>query len=389
MDIYFKKRRWKRILFFFAVLIGIGSLFYTNTLVKKMSREEMLKAKNWGEATRILVSSNEDDVISNDVMTFLNEIIITNETIPIIIEDGNGNIITYRNFGSISEKKLEKELKRMKQKVQPIEIFISDDYKNYIYYKESSLLVALRYYPVFQIVVIVLFIAVAYLAFSSARKAEQNLVWMGMAKETAHQLGTPISSLMAWVELLKEENIPPEILKELTKDTERLHEIAQRFSKVGSAPELQSDNIYQVLSDSVEYLRKRISSKIELNTSFKSTDELMLPLSAPLFGWVIENLVRNSVDAMEKGAGTISISVIEKPNEVEIDVSDNGRGIAKSKSKTIFRPGYTTKKRGWGLGLSLSKRIVEIYHKGRIFLKNSEPNVNTTFRIVLKKQPNI
>jgi K+-sensing histidine kinase KdpD len=389
MDIYFKKRRWKRILFFFAVLIGIGSLFYTNTLVKKMSREEMLKAKNWGEATRILVSSNEDDVISNDVMTFLNEIIITNETIPIIIEDGNGNIITYRNFGSISEKKLEKELKRMKQKVQPIEIFISDDYKNYIYYKESSLLVALRYYPVFQIVVIVLFIAVAYLAFSSARKAEQNLVWIGMAKETAHQLGTPISSLMAWVELLKEENIPPEILKELTKDTERLHEIAQRFSKVGSAPELQSDNIYQVLSDSVEYLRKRISSKIELNTSFKSTDELMLPLSAPLFGWVIENLVRNSVDAMEKGAGTISISVIEKPNEVEIDVSDNGRGIAKSKSKTIFRPGYTTKKRGWGLGLSLSKRIVEIYHKGRIFLKNSEPNVNTTFRIVLKKQPNI
>jgi signal transduction histidine kinase len=309
--------------------------------------------------------------------------------IPIIIEDGNGNIITYRNFGSISEKKLEKELKRMKQKVQPIEIFISDDYKNYIYYKESSLLVALRYYPVFQIVVIVLFIAVAYLAFSSARKAEQNLVWIGMAKETAHQLGTPISSLMAWVELLKEENIPPEILKELTKDTERLHEIAQRFSKVGSAPELQSDNIYQVLSDSVEYLRKRISSKIELNTSFKSTDELMLPLSAPLFGWVIENLVRNSVDAMEKGAGTISISVIEKPNEVEIDVSDNGRGIAKSKSKTIFRPGYTTKKRGWGLGLSLSKRIVEIYHKGRIFLKNSEPNVNTTFRIVLKKQPNI
>lgn len=389
MDIYFKKRRWKRILFFFAVLIGIGSLFYTNTLVKKMSREEMLKAKNWGEATRILVSSNEDDVISNDVMTFLNEIIITNETIPIIIEDGNGNIITYRNFGSISEKKLEKELKRMKQKVQPIEIFISDDYKNYIYYKESSLLVALRYYPVFQIVVIVLFIAVAYLAFSSARKAEQNLVWIGMAKETAHQLGTPISSLMAWVELLKEENIPPEILKELTKDIERLHEIAQRFSKVGSAPELQSDNIYQVLSDSVEYLRKRISSKIELNTSFKSTDELMLPLSAPLFGWVIENLVRNSVDAMEKGAGTISISVIEKPNEVEIDVSDNGRGIAKSKSKTIFRPGYTTKKRGWGLGLSLSKRIVEIYHKGRIFLKNSEPNVNTTFRIVLKKQPNI
>jgi anti-sigma regulatory factor (Ser/Thr protein kinase) len=403
LDIYFKKRRWKRLLLIVAILIGIGSLFYTNRLVRKMSEEEKQKAKAWGEATRILAGSgNESDYemfspsnlseseerYLNDVLTYLHEIITSNETIPIIIEDGNGNIVSERNLGNISDKKLKRELQRMKQKVTPIEIVISDDYKNYLYYKESSLLAALRYYPIFQLVVIVIFIGISYLAFSSARKAEQNLVWIGMAKETAHQLGTPISSLMAWVELLKDEDISPSILEELTKDTERLQEIAERFSKVGSNPELKIENLYEVLYEAVGYLKKRVSKRIEFTMNFSKTDVLFLPLSAPLFGWVIENLVRNSVDAMEKGEGTITITVTEKSNDVEIDVADNGRGISKSKSKTIFRPGFTTKKRGWGLGLSLSRRIIEIYHRGKIFLKYSEPNVNTVFRIVLRKNLN-
>lgn len=277
----------------------------------------------------------------------------------------------------------------MKQKVDPIVIFLPDNEKQFMYYKESSLLVALRFFPVFQLLVIVIFILISYFAFSSARQAEQNLVWVGMAKETAHQLGTPISSLIAWVELLKEEKVPQSILDEITKDTGRLQEVAERFSKVGSAPELEHENIYAVLTDSVDYLRKRVPRKIEIKTLFQEEAVLYLPLSAPLFSWVVENLIRNSVDALEQGEGLITISLTEKNNEVEIDITDNGRGVPKSKSNTIFRPGFTTKKRGWGLGLSLSKRIIHNYHKGKIFLKSSEPFVSTVFRIVLKKSPKL
>lgn len=401
MDIYFKKRRWKWIIFLFAILIGISSLVYTNTLVKKMAVEENLKAKAWGEATRILGETSTDiftnsDKLSgdeqkylNDVMIYFNSILASNETIPIILADENGNINLNRNFKNESPEYLKRELARMKENVEPIIIYLSDNEKQYMYYKESSILVALRYFPIFQLIVIVLFITIAYVAFSSARRAEQNLVWVGMAKETAHQLGTPISSLMAWIELLKEEEVPLAIIEELTKDTERLKEVADRFSKVGSTPELRSENLYAVLNDSIDYLRKRISKKIELKTNFSDQQELILPLSASLFGWVIENLVRNSVDAIERGEGLITISVLERQKDIEIDVTDNGRGISKSMAQAIFRPGYTTKKRGWGLGLSLSRRIIQNYHKGRIFLKSSEPNVNTVFRIILKRSPKV
>jgi len=400
LDIYFKKRRWKRIIFLFAILIGIGSLFYTDTLVKKMSEEERLKAKAWAEATRILAESasdiftqyqlsNDEDKYLNDVMTYLHGILVSNETIPIIVADEEGKYVLHRNFSHDNMKKLEKELERMKQKVEPIVILFPDNEKQYIYYKESSLLEALRFFPVFQLLVIIVFISISYFAFSSARQAEQNLVWVGMAKETAHQLGTPISSLIAWVELLKEEKVSQSILDEITKDTGRLQEVAERFSKIGSTPELEHVNIYTVLTESVDYLRKRIPRKIEIKTLYPEESVLYMPLSAPLFSWVIENLIRNSVDALEKGEGLITLSLIEKNNEVEIDVSDNGRGIPKSKANTIFHPGFTTKKRGWGLGLSLSKRIIHNYHKGKIFLKSSEPFVSTVFRIVLKKNPKL
>lgn len=384
MDIYYKKRRWKQFLFAFAILIGIGSLLYTNSLVKQTSAEERIKVERWAEATRLITNYQ----LGNEVNNFLNDILAKNNTIPIIVVQENGEINTDRNIKykpRTRDKVLARTLARMKTKQKPIIIPFFEDENLYLYYSESSLLVKLKYYPVFQIGVIMLFILVAYLAFSTSRKAEQNLVWIGMAKETAHQLGTPISSLIAWVELLKEENIDPSILSELGKDTKRLEEITERFSKVGSVPELYPENLYNQLLSSISYLQSRVSKKIEFKYDFNDSNELYLPLSSSLFSWVVENLIRNSVDALEDNHGQIEFNVQEKEKEVYIDVTDNGKGIPKSKFKTIFNPGFTTKKRGWGLGLTLSKRIIEIYHNGKIFIKSSEPKKATTFRIILKK----
>lgn len=385
MDIYYKKRRWKQILFLSAIIIGIGSLLYTNTLVKQTSNEERAKVERWAEAIRLLVTH---DNLGSDVNLFLNQILSTNTTIPIILVDDNGQINTDRNIkyqAKNRDKVLTRELEKMKAKRQPIVIPLGEEEKQYLYYKESSLQVKLRYYPIFQLGVIMLFITLAYVAFSSARNAEQNLVWIGMAKETAHQLGTPISSLMAWVELLKEEEINQQIITELNKDTERLEKITERFSKIGSKPELYPENIYEHLLGSISYLSARVSKKIRFEYNFTEKQTLFLPLSSALFSWVIENLVRNAVDAIGSNQGLIVFDLQEKEKEIIIDISDNGKGIAKSKYKTIFNPGFTTKKRGWGLGLTLSKRIIENYHRGKIFLKNSELKKGTTFRIILKK----
>lgn len=386
IDIYFKKKRWKQIIFIAAILIGIGSLLYTNKLVKQVSSEERSKVERWAEATR-LFATNDD--LGNEVNKFLNQVLAANNTIPIIVVDQEGNVNIDGNIKYTAKNKdkvLARELEKMKDHQEPIVIPLGGGVEQYLYYKESSLLEKLRYYPVFQMAVIILFITISYIAFSSARNAEQNLVWIGMAKETAHQLGTPISSLIAWVELLKEENTDSKIISELVKDTDRLEKITERFSKIGSNPELFPENIYEVLDNSVQYLKSRVSKKIEINQNFNCKNELYVPLSASLFSWVIENLVRNSVDAIENNHGVINIDLFEKDYDVIIDVTDNGKGIAKSKFKTIFQPGYTTKKRGWGLGLSLSKRIIEIFHGGKIFLKNSEPKKATTFRIILKNK---
>lgn len=385
MDIYFRKKRWKQIIFIFAIMIGISSLLYTNRIVNEVSLEERGKVERWAEATRIFATN---DNLGSEVNLFLNQVLAANTTIPIIVVDQEGKIEIDGNIKyspKNRDKVLQRELAKMKARQEPIVIPLGDGTEQYLYYKGSSLLVELKYYPVFQLAVIVIFILVSYIAFNSARNAEQNLVWIGMAKETAHQLGTPISSLMAWVELLKEEDVDPKIITELIKDTDRLNTITERFSKIGSNPELAYDNLYSVLLNSVIYLKTRVSKKISIKYNFNETDELYLPLSSSLFSWVIENLIRNSVDALEGNDGTIAVNVFENEKDVIIEVTDNGKGIPKSKYKTIFQPGYTTKKRGWGLGLSLSRRIVEIFHKGKIILKSSEPNVATTFKITLKK----
>ncbi len=384
MEFYYRKRRWKILLLLLAVLIGIGSFFYTNWLVKKMALEERKNVELWAEATQKLINT---DIASNQDITFLNDIIIRNTTIPIITTDSLDHIGDSRNI-SFSEKNKDKvllrELHKMKVENDPIIISVSETEKQYLFYRDSVLLENLKYYPFIQFAIIFLFILVAYLAFSSSRNAEQNQVWVGMSKETAHQLGTPISSLMAWVELLKMQNIDPTLIQEFEKDTQRLEKITERFSKIGSVPELIKTDVAETIRSTVTYLRTRSSAKVKFILDFDEQAKIEVPLNASLFSWVIENLCKNAIDAMNN-FGTIQISIVEKGDQVLIDVADTGKGISKSYHKTVFQPGFTTKRRGWGLGLSLAKRIVENYHKGKIFLKQSEINKGTTFRIILQK----
>ncbi len=271
----------------------------------------------------------------------------------------------------------------MKAYSEPLR-FNFQDLTWYVYFRESTLLRNLHIYPFIQLFVIVIFIIIAYFAFAASQRAEQNQVWVGMSKETAHQLGTPISSLMAWIELLRLQNVDENLVKEFEKDTQRLEKITERFSKIGAKPELLLTNVAEVLSSTVAYLKTRSSSKIKFETSFAETDVIEVPLNAALFSWVIENLCKNAIDAIDNH-GTISILLKEKDNQVYIDITDTGKGIHKSQFKTIFQPGFSTKRRGWGLGLSLAKRIIENYHSGKIFIKWSEIGKGTTFRIILNK----
>lgn len=394
MDIYLKRRRWKILLLFIAISIGVGSLVYTNWLTNKMAQEERNKVKLWAEATdqlnkiNIQTTSPEMELLNSNFLGFLNLVMSQNTTIPIIIVDSDGNINLDSNIKYSKERRdavLAKELKKMKKTVKPIRIDLSE--KNYLllYYRESHILRNLRYYPWVQLFVIIVFIVVAYFAFNATQRAEQNQVWVGMSKETAHQLGTPISSLMAWIEILKLKNIDPELIKEFEKDTQRLERITERFSKIGSKPELLHVNLVEVLNSTVSYLKTRSSDKVIFKTSFPENESIEVPLNAALFSWVIENLCKNAIDAMGS-SGTISIKLKEKEEQVFIDITDTGIGVAKSQFKTIFQPGFSTKKRGWGLGLSLAKRIIEIYHRGKIFIKSSEIGKGTTFRIILNKK---
>lgn len=384
MEYYYRKRRWKILLLLLAVAIGIGSFLYTSWLVKQMAIEERKNVELWAEATQKLASA---DIDSNQDVTLLLDIINRNTTIPIILTDSLKHILLTKNieFNDVNKERiLDKELQKMKSQNEPILISVSDTETQYLYYRDSLLLENLKYYPIVQFAVIILFILVAYLAFNSSRNAEQNQVWVGMSKETAHQLGTPISSLMAWVELLKMQNIDENLIIEFEKDTQRLQKITERFSKIGSVPELIPTDIGDAIQSTVEYLRTRSSEKVKYILDFDPIKKIEAPLNASLFSWVIENLCKNAIDAMN-GNGTIHISLINKGEQLIIDVADTGKGIAKSYFKTVFQPGFTTKKRGWGLGLSLAKRIVENYHRGKIFLKHSEINKGTTFRIILQK----
>lgn len=502
MNIYSRKQRWKLLLFIAAVIIVFASLWYTSRIVSNIANEERRKAALWADAIQRRASlvkytnelfeklrkeerkkvelwANGTRQLGNpnfnmDDLTIIVEMIRNNETVPVILADEEGNIISSRNLDSIREKNiayLKEQMKIMKQEHEPIEINIYNGQKNYlyyrdsklfselkvvlddhvksfisevainsasvpviytdstktvvlasgnidstklhdpaflqktldemaaentpieiqlgggqtsyIYYKDSFLLTQLRYYPLVQFTVIGLFLLIAYILFSTSRKAEQNQVWVGMAKETAHQLGTPLSSLIAWLEYLEMKGTDPETIKEIRQDVRRLETITERFSKIGSMPVLEKKNLVDVLTGSIGYMRTRTSKNVVYSLNAPST-ELNAAVNVPLFDWVIENLCRNAVDAMD-GKGSITIDLQDQSQFVYIDITDTGKGISKSKFKTVFEPGFTTKKRGWGLGLSLTKRIIENYHAGKIFVKRSEPGAGTTFRIVLKK----
>ena len=384
MDIYRKRLVLKILLLLFAVIIGFGSLFYTRDLVGKLKTEERKKAAMWAEATRRLVGLNG----SSEDFEFLFSIIEDNRTVPIILTDDDHNIISFRNLGKGSmndTSALRRELERMSYRNDPITIDLGNGIENYIFFRESSLLRQLTVFPYVQLGVILLFIAVAYIAFSASRQAEQNQVWVGLSRETAHQLGTPTSSLSAWVEILRSRYPETDIASELSADVERLSRVAERFSLIGSKTKLQLTDLQQLIENSVGYLRKRIASTVDMNVINETKGSSSVPANAVLLGWVIENLVKNSTDAM-KGRGIIIIRLSESDNDLCIDVEDNGKGIPKKDFKTIFKPGYSTRERGWGLGLSLSKRIIEEYHKGKIFVRYSEAGRGTCMRVALKKQ---
>ena len=502
MNIYTRKKRWKWILFFLAVVIVTASLWYTNILVQEIAEDERNNLRIWADAIyqkaelvnytdrffdqireeerkrvelladvyRILTVVDESEVlnffikfvrenttipviltdvngkiknainvdfnpdsviylkgklreefmayppvkivyetdkfdylyykdsklfselrviIDDLVDSFFSEVVLNSASVPVIITDSTRkHIIEYGMLDPIKAKDtlyIQKTLEHMAGDNDPIEIELADKGKRFIYYQNSDLLTKMMYFPYIQLGIIAMFLFIAYIFFSSARKSEQNQVWVGLAKETAHQLGTPLSSMIAWIELLKMDGRSTETVVELNKDIERLQKITDRFSKIGSEPKLKMENIVTVVHDSVDYIRSRASKKVHYQIRQSKDQEIFAPINLHLFDWVIENLCKNAIDAIG-GDGNIEIDVTEEENFVLIDVSDNGKGIPKSKFTTIFNPGYTSKKRGWGLGLSLSKRIINDYHKGKIFVKTSVINKGTTFRIILRKK---
>lgn len=329
------------------------------------------------------------NVLDDLIESFFSEVVINSASVPVIITDSTMKKVV--EYGMIDEKKasdssyMMKTLKIMESQNEPIVIDLADQGKRYIFYKDSDLLTRLMYFPYFQLAVIGLFLFISYILFSSARKSEQNQVWVGLARETAHQLGTPLSSMIAWIELLRMEGHKSSTMDELEKDVNRLQKITDRFSKIGSEPKLTHENIVKIIYNSVAYIRTRSSKKVKFNIHQPEEKEIFAPVNLHLFEWVIENLCKNAIDAIG-GKGNVDIDIREDTSQVWIDFTDDGKGIPKSKFNTIFHPGYTSKKRGWGLGLSLSRRIIKEYHKGKIFVKSSVINKGTTFRIILRKR---
>jgi signal transduction histidine kinase len=382
LNIYSKKSRWKFILLIVAIIIGLSSLYYTNQLVKDLSVEEREKVALWAKATQKLIAMD----INQGDFELLFEVLENNNTVPVILANSDGDTLSTRN---LDKKKLnhprylDRQLAKMKAANEPIVISLGDGGDQYVFFRDSLLLTRLQYFPYIQLGVIFLFIMVSYFAFSSSRMAEQNQVWVGLSKETAHQLGTPTSSLMAWLELLKMKKADENSIYELEKDVKRLEKIADRFSKIGSKPVLGEENLTRVIEQAVEYIKTRSPEKVVFELKASKGEEMVVKLNPGLFEWVIENLCKNSMDAMG-GDGKISIVIRRDGNWVHTDVHDQGRGIPKNLHKTIFKPGYTSKPRGWGLGLSLSKRIVESYHSGKIYVVSSEPEKGTLIRISLR-----
>jgi len=376
------KNLWKLFLLLFAILIGLGSLIYTENLVTKLKIEERENVELWAEATRLIsITDTSQDV------NFLSSIIENNNTVPVILTDESDSIISARNFdkeGDSDIRFLKENLSKIKEKNEPIKIDLENGHFNLIYYKDSIILTMLIYYPYIQSGIILLFIMVSYLAFSSSRKAEQNRVWVGMSKETAHQLGTPTSSLSGWIEILQNKYPDIPITSELALDVKRLEKVTERFSRIGSKPLLANENIISIITRTTDYLKSRTSSKVRFINDYDSEKEVIVPANAALFEWVIENIYKNAIDSME-GSGEITIRISETDKNALIDITDTGKGIPKSAFNKVFSPGFTTKQRGWGLGLSLAKRIIEEYHNGHIFVKNSEVGKGACIRIVMNK----
>jgi signal transduction histidine kinase len=501
LNIYSKKQRWKFALAIVAAIIVFVSLWYTNVLVREIADEEKNKAKSWAEAIQRkaeLVTHTQDLFeklaeeerkkveiwaeanrgVANapdDGLEIYTKILFSNNTIPMVLTDEKGNLITFRNldqdkvkdtayilrrleemkgkndpvvinyygnlknylyydestifselrevidqqiesfnkdiitnsasvpviytdssqqhvlaYGNIDEDNIESVgyitqlIEQMRTANLPIKVTLGDDKVRYIFYDESPLLERLKYYPFVQLGVIGLFLLIAYYLFSTARNAEQNQVWVGMAKETAHQLGTPLSSLLAWIEVLRSKNVDEQTLAEISRDLGRLETVTERFSKIGAAPKLEQNDVNKVIDNTLKYLKTRLSKKVTFNHTTSNGNKVLASVNVPLLEWVLENIIKNAVDAIS-GEGKIDIHVTDQSQFVYIDISDNGKGIPKGARKTVFQPGYTTKKRGWGLGLSLTKRIIENYHSGKVFVKQSDVGQGTTFRIVLNK----
>lgn len=393
-------RSGKLLVIILSAVAVIAFVLVSNNLVKQLAAQERERMNIWAQATERLAKSDVDSDFE-----FLLAIISQNNSIPVMISDENFNISEFRNFSlpdkSDADKSLYEELSpRNKEYLQKrlhkpggntplsemvkrndhfIEVELVGGARQYIYYEDSTLLRSLSLYPYIQMVVMLVLAVILYMAVVNTKRAEQNRVWVGLSKETAHQLGTPISSLMAWVEYLQAVGVEPEIAGELDKDVKRLSTIADRFSKIGSKPDMQLEYINETVRTSLAYMRSRVSDRVSINMHFSDDDHGVM-LSRSLFEWVMENLTKNAVDAMS-GEGSIDITTGSDKNAVWIEVKDTGKGISRKHFKTVFKPGYTTKKRGWGLGLTLVKRIVEDYHGGRIYIKESEPGVGTTFRI--------
>jgi signal transduction histidine kinase len=370
------------LLFLFAILTGLGSLVYTRYLVGILKEEERKKVELWAEATLLIISADSSQNIG-----FPSSIIENNSTVPVILTDETGRIIAAKNFDKARIQDsvyLSSILDKFKKKNRPIEIDLGKNYKNLIYYKDSVILSQLIYYPYVQLGIIMLFILVAYLAFSSSRKAEYNQVWVSMSKETAHQLGTPTSSLAGLVEILQHKYPEISVTKEIALDVERLEKITERFSRIGAKPVLRNENIITIICHTIDYLKSRSSSKVRFITDFDKSEIISVSLNSALFEWVVENVSKNAIDSME-GNGEIKYRISETEKSIHIDISDTGKGIPKNAYKKIFSPGFTTKKRGWGLGLSLAKRIIEEFHNGRIYVRHSEEGKGSCIRIALNR----
>lgn len=375
------KKTNKTLLLLSALVIGVATLWFTNSLVKDLKNEERTKVKIWAKATE---QTTDIDNLDEDI-SFIFEVINHNNTIPVILSDDQGKILYHKNFPPNKIKKegyLQKELLLMKKNSEPIVFEYADGKENRIYYKDSIILTRLKFFPYVMLLIVTLFIIIGYLAFSASRKSEQNKVWAGMARETAHQIGTPLSSLMGWITLLQAKEGVDDIAIEMNKDILRLQTIAERFSKIGSQPELFKLDLTKVLKHSFNYMKDRSSAKVKYEIDVPSP--VFASINPQLFGWVIENIIRNAIDALEQ-KGTIFLSIKEQNKKIYIDITDTGKGIKSSELKTVFEPGFTTKKRGWGLGLSLVKRIIEEYHKGQVFVLSSELTKGTTFRVILNK----